>query len=111
MSPEGLDPQEVVYGDTYKPRKKRKTAASKPSKLDDLLRAVHDEGIRGQSFDHNKGINTARAQILALIEEVIIGEDDVLNPVEAGKTTKEEWIYRNTRNELRAEMRLRKDAL
>ena len=27
MSPEGLDPQEVVYGDTYKPRKRKKMSS------------------------------------------------------------------------------------
>lgn len=78
--------------------------SGKPSKLDDLLRAVHDEGMRGQSFDHNKGINTAKTDFLALIEEVVGSDEPEID-------NNRHLVGKIIRNKLRAEMRLRKDAL
>lgn len=83
-----------------------------PSKLDEILALIHDNGQDGLALcgyetgrwpkPHTCGLPEARTQILALIEEVIGSDEDI--GVESD-------LFYGARDSLRAEQRLRKDAL
>lgn len=77
-----------------------------PSKLEDLLKALQpEESYAGKQTE----LDRARTQILSLVEEVI-GSDEPKTSIDY-RGEKRGNVQASVRNKLRAEMRLRKDAL
>lgn len=119
MSPDGVDPQERVYGDTYKPKKQAPaTPLTIKDELDESLakfgQAYHDCIKDDTSYRHMPEYLEAKANFTVLIRqtcETVIGEneqvvtrDHVIQPFK----TNQEWLednYKVERNKFRAQQR------
>lgn len=94
MSPEGIDPQEAVYGDTYKPRKGKAMTKSEQEIREMVWRfAKYCNGLSPWKLDDPKdpiiegSINDFADSIITITEEAKIEELEKLP--RAGKTVEQ----------------------